>query len=93
VEGDLTPCPSLNAVEAPTFGVADIESGVVLFFEDNLSPSRTVLGHDDVRRSDNDTDSRDVVPFRDREVKGIEGLIGCWAKDGLGGKQVLEDFH
>jgi hypothetical protein len=93
VEGDLTPCPSLNAVEASTFGVADVESRVVLFFEHNLRPARPVLRHDDVRRSDNDTDSRDVMPFRDREVKGVEGLIGGWAEDGLGGKQVLEDFH
>jgi hypothetical protein len=83
----------LDAVKASTFGVADIESGVVLFFEDNLGTARSVLRHDDVRRGDNDTDSRDVMPLRDREVKGIEGLIGGWAKDGLGGKQVLEDFH
>jgi hypothetical protein len=83
----------LDAVKASTFGVSEVESGVILFFEDNLSSSWPVLGHDDVRRGDDNTNIGDVVSIRNGEVKGVEGLIGGWAEDSLGGKQVLEDFH
>jgi hypothetical protein len=93
VKSDLLSTPSLDAVEASTFGVSEVESGVILFFEDNLSSSWTVLGHDDVRRGNDNTNSGDVVSTRGGEVKSIEGLIVGRTHDGLGGKQVLEDFH
>ena len=93
MEGNLTPCQSLDSVEASTIGVPEVESGVILFFEYNLRTAWPVLRHNDVRRGDDNTNSGNVVSIRNGEVESIERLIGGWAKDGFGGKQVLKDFH